>query len=66
MNSSIYPCIWVNNNGKEMAAFYCNIFPDTIITENNGLVQMLTYKRTEVDVPEWRTSVQAQCLPYPF
>lgn len=44
MNNSIYPCVWVNNNAKEIVTFYCDIFPDAIITENNGLVQMLTIK----------------------
>lgn len=42
MNNSIYPCIWFNNKGKEAAAFYCSIFPQTTITEDNGMVQMLS------------------------
>lgn len=42
MNNLIYPCIWFNNNGAEAAAYYCDIFPATSITENTGLVQMLS------------------------
>ena len=42
MNNSIYPCIWFNNKGKEAAAFYCTVFPGTTITEDTGLVQMLS------------------------
>ncbi len=42
MNNSIYPCIWFNNNGKEAAAFYCTVFPGTTVTEDTGLVQMLS------------------------
>lgn len=41
MNNSIYPCIWFNNNGREAAAFYSIIFPNTTVTEDNGIVQML-------------------------
>jgi predicted 3-demethylubiquinone-9 3-methyltransferase (glyoxalase superfamily) len=26
MNNSIHPCIWFDGNGKEAAAFYCDIF----------------------------------------
>lgn len=35
MNNSIYPCIWCNNNAKEMADFYCNTFPETKIVNEN-------------------------------
>jgi len=42
MNNIIYPCIWFNNNGKEAAAFYCTVFPGTTVTEDTGLVQMLS------------------------
>lgn len=27
MNNSIYPCIWCNNNAREMADFYGSVFP---------------------------------------
>lgn len=42
MNNSIYPCLWFNNNGREAATFYCNVFPNTVIKEDNGMVQMLS------------------------
>ncbi|MBN8860356.1 MAG: VOC family protein [Sphingobacteriales bacterium] len=42
MNNSVYPCIWFNNNGKEAAAFYCTVFPGATVTEDTGLVQMLS------------------------
>lgn len=41
MNNSIYPCIWCNNNAKEMADFYCNTFPETKISDENPVVVML-------------------------
>lgn len=42
MNNKIYPCIWLDKNGSEVAGYYKNIFPDTHITEDDGLVQMLS------------------------
>ena len=42
MNNNIYPCIWFDTEGPEAAAFYCNIFPNSSITEDNGMVQMLS------------------------
>lgn len=42
MNNKIYPCIWLDNNGSEAAAYYKSIFPDTHLTEDNGMVQMLS------------------------
>ena len=41
MNNSIYPCIWCNNNAREMADFYCNTFPETKISDENPVVVML-------------------------
>lgn len=35
---SIYPCIWMNNNAAEAAAFYCSIFPDAKVEESNAIV----------------------------
>ncbi len=40
-SNSIYPCIWCNNNAKEMADFYCDTFPDTKILDENPDVLML-------------------------
>lgn len=42
MNNKLYPCIWLDKNGKEAAGYYKSIFPDTHITEDNALVQMLS------------------------
>lgn len=41
MNNSIYPCIWCNNNAREMADFYCSVFPETKISDENPVVVML-------------------------
>lgn len=41
MNNSIYPCIWSNNNAREMADFYCAVFPETKISEENPVVVTL-------------------------
>lgn len=42
MNNSIYPCVWFNNNGREAASYYCGIFPNTTVKQDNGMVQMLS------------------------
>ena len=42
MNNSIYPCLWFNKNGGVATAFYCGIFPNTTVTQDNGMVQMLS------------------------
>lgn len=42
MNNKIYPCVWLDNNGKEAAAYYTGIFPHTHITGDSGMVQMLS------------------------
>nr|WP_294990424.1 VOC family protein [uncultured Sediminibacterium sp.] len=38
MASSIYPCIWFNQNGKEAADFYCSVFPHAKILSSNPIV----------------------------
>ncbi|MBO9620599.1 MAG: VOC family protein [Niabella sp.] len=38
MNNLIYPCIWMDGTAKEAAAFYADIFPDTKVTANAGIV----------------------------
>lgn len=35
MNNKIYPCIWMNGNAKEAAQFYCSVFKDTSIIDEN-------------------------------
>lgn len=41
MNNSIYPCIWCDNNAREMADFYSSVFPETHLLEENPVVVML-------------------------
>jgi|AGTN01.2.fsa_nt_gi Uncharacterized protein conserved in bacteria len=41
MNNSIYPCIWCDNNAREMADFYVSVFPETKITNENPFVVRL-------------------------
>lgn len=38
MKSTIYPCIWFNNNAGEAAEFYCSVFPDARIDVSTPLV----------------------------
>lgn len=37
---AIYPCIWMNDEARAAAAFYCSVFPDAKIEEENDLVAM--------------------------
>ena len=37
-NKNIYPCFWFDNNASEAANFYCSVFPDSHITDENPLV----------------------------
>lgn len=41
MKKHIYPCIWCNNNAKEMANFYCKVFPHTKIISENSVVVII-------------------------
>jgi predicted 3-demethylubiquinone-9 3-methyltransferase (glyoxalase superfamily) len=38
LNKSIYPCLWFDNQAKEAADFYCSIFRESRITEENPMV----------------------------
>lgn len=38
MNKKLYPCLWCNNNAKEMAGYYQNIFPEVKILGETPLV----------------------------
>lgn len=38
MKHTIHPCLWFNGNGKEAAAFYCSLFPDSAITVDTPMV----------------------------
>ncbi len=38
MTNQIYPCLWFDGKAKEAAIFYCSIFNNSKITEENPLV----------------------------
>lgn len=38
MKKSIYPCLWFDGNAKEAMSFYCDVFGDSKITEENSMV----------------------------
>ena len=41
MKKTIYPCLWFNGNAKEAAEFYCSVFHDTKIVDDNHMVTMM-------------------------
>ncbi|GGC06968.1 VOC family protein [Dyadobacter sediminis] len=38
MNSSIYPCLWFDGNAKAAAEFYCSVFKNSKILQENPVV----------------------------
>ncbi|HTJ11938.1 MAG TPA: VOC family protein [Dinghuibacter sp.] len=38
MMKPLYPCLWFDNQARAAAEFYCGIFPDSTIKNDNGLV----------------------------
>ena len=38
MNNQIYPCLWFDGNAKEAADFYCSVFKDFKLLEENPMV----------------------------
>lgn len=42
MSDPIYPCLWFDGRAKEAVTFYCSIFTDTEIIDENNLV--VTFK----------------------
>jgi len=38
MTNQIYPCLWFDNQAQEAAKFYCSVFKDSKITEDNQMV----------------------------
>ncbi len=38
MTKQIYPCLWFNNQAKEAAEFYCSVFENARITQDNQMV----------------------------
>lgn len=41
-NRPIYPCLWFDGNAKEAAGFYCSVFSDSAIVEENPMVVTFT------------------------
>lgn len=41
MKKTIYPCLWFNGNASEAAHFYCSVFKDSHIVDENPLVVTL-------------------------
>ncbi|GAB3229150.1 VOC family protein [Algoriphagus aestuariicola] len=37
---SLYPCIWMADQAKEAAQFYCSVFPDAKIEDENPMVSL--------------------------
>lgn len=40
MKKPIYPCLWFDGQAREAAEFYCTVFENSKITDDNGLVVM--------------------------
>lgn len=40
MKQEIYPCLWFNGNAREAAEYYCSVFKDARITDDNPIVTM--------------------------
>ncbi len=38
MTNQLYPCLWFDGKAKEAATFYCSIFSNSKITEENPMV----------------------------
>lgn len=41
MNISLHPCLWVDHNAKDIAEFYCSIFPNSKILSENPMAVMM-------------------------
>jgi predicted 3-demethylubiquinone-9 3-methyltransferase (glyoxalase superfamily) len=37
MKNSIYPCLWFDGKAKEAAEFYCSIFDNSVVTNDNQM-----------------------------
>jgi predicted 3-demethylubiquinone-9 3-methyltransferase (glyoxalase superfamily) len=40
MNNQIFPCMWFDGNAKSAAEFYCSVFKNSKITDENPMVVM--------------------------
>ncbi|MBL7713422.1 MAG: VOC family protein [Chitinophagaceae bacterium] len=38
MSNTIYPCLWFDGKAKEAAEFYCSVFKNSRITQENPMV----------------------------
>jgi predicted 3-demethylubiquinone-9 3-methyltransferase (glyoxalase superfamily) len=38
MNNTLYPCLWFDGNAKQAAEFYCSVFQNSKIVDDNPLV----------------------------
>lgn len=38
MTNQLYPCLWFDGNARAAAEFYCSIFPNSKILNDNGMV----------------------------
>ncbi|WP_057938457.1 VOC family protein [Algoriphagus resistens] len=38
LNTPIYPCLWFDGNAKQAAEFYCAVFADSVIVDENPMV----------------------------
>lgn len=47
MTEPIYACLWFDNQAKEAATFYCGIFKDGKILEENPIVVTFSIKNTK-------------------
>ncbi|TGD56708.1 VOC family protein [Flavobacterium humi] len=44
MKNPIYPCLWFDGQAKEAASFYCSVFTDSKITDENPMVTTFEVK----------------------
>jgi predicted 3-demethylubiquinone-9 3-methyltransferase (glyoxalase superfamily) len=47
MIHSIYPCLWLNGNAKELATYYCSIFKNSRIVSENPFVVIFELNDTK-------------------
>ncbi len=38
MNTTLYPCLWFNDNAKAAAALYCSVFPNSKLLQHTPMV----------------------------
>lgn len=45
--NQIYPCLWFNTNAKDAAEYYCSIFEDGKIIQENPMVVIFEINKTK-------------------